>query len=135
MSAVRRVSPVRFIGEPVEPFHEERRGPDKRLGCPDSFVWRGERHEVAELLREWHDYRRRGRMEHNMRPSHAAAAARSGSWGVGRDHFLVRTRAGRLFELYYDRAPRGPRGRAGSWFLFREMEDVDASTKGGRSCS
>jgi len=115
--------PLRFISEPIEAIHGERRGPEKRLGCPDSFVWRGEEYRVAELIREWHDYARHGKMEHNMRPSHAAAAASRGSWGVGRDYFLVRIGDGRLLELYYDRAPKGRKERSGSWVLFREMTE------------
>ncbi len=117
------MEPLSFISEPIEPLHEERRGPRKRLGCPDGFVWRGEEYRVVELIREWHDYARRGKMMHNMRPSHAAAAESRGSWGVGRDYFLVRTEGGRLFELYYDRAPRDAGDRSGGWFLFREMTE------------
>jgi hypothetical protein len=115
------VEPLRFISEPVDPVHDERRGPEKRLGCPDGFVWRGQEYRVAELVREWHDYTRRGKMAHNMRPWHAEAAASRGSWGVGRDYYLVRTAEGRIFELYYDRAPTDAGGRSGGWFLFREM--------------
>lgn len=119
------MKPLRFISEQVEAVHGERRGPEKRLGCPDSFVWRGEEHRVAELLKEWHDYTRRGKFQHNMRPWHAEAAASRGSWGVGRDYYLVRTDRDRLFELYYDRAPKGSKERAGRWILFREMAESD----------
>ena len=77
--------------------------------------------EVVEMLREWHDYRRRGRMASNMRPAHAAVAEQRGSWGVGRDYFLVRTAGGRIFEIYYDRAPKNADRRKGAWFLYREM--------------
>jgi len=57
----------------------------------------------------------------NMTTEHAAVAARRGSWGVGRDYYRVRTAGGRVFDLYYDRAPKGSDDRGGGWFLFREM--------------
>ena len=43
-----------------------------------------------------------------------------GSWGQGRVYYRIRTDNGRLFDLYYDRAPKGQR-RAGSWILWREL--------------
>jgi hypothetical protein len=30
---------------------------------------------------------------------------------------------GRLFELYYDRAPRGSKERKGAWFLQSELSE------------
>jgi hypothetical protein len=33
----------------------------------------------------------------------------------------VRTDAGRLFELYYDRSPSRTGSRLGGWFLYREL--------------
>lgn len=76
---------------------------------------------VVAKLQEWHDYRRRGRMGMNMRPEHAAQAAGHGSWGVGRDYYRVRVVDGRIFDLYYDRAPKGSDQRKGSWHLYREI--------------
>jgi hypothetical protein len=73
------------------------------------------------MLAEWHDYGRRGRMSRNMVPGHAAAAARRGSWGVGQFYFRVCTDEGRVFDLYYDRAPKSVDERKGAWFLYREM--------------
>ena len=116
----------RFIGEPIEVrFH---RPPlfEKKPGCPDQFQWRGDRHEIVEKLKEWHDYHRRGRMASNVRPEHAAVAESRGSWGVGRDYFRVRTSSGRIFDLYYDRAPKNAGNRKGAWFLFREISVNDA---------
>ena len=92
--------------------------------CPDRFVWRGDTYHVTHKLKEWHDYRRRGRMAHNMRPAHLETARRRGSWGVGRDYYRVRTTAGRTFDLYYDRAPKDAGHRGGSWFLYRELTDA-----------
>jgi len=113
---------LRFIGEPIEVHFDQPPTLEKKPGCPDAFVWRETRYQVVEMLSEWHDYRRRGRMAANMRPDHAAQATRRGSWGVGRDYFRVRVAGGRLFELYYDRAPRDSDRRKGGWFLFRELE-------------
>lgn len=83
-------------------------------------MWRGETFRVARLVSEWHDYQRRGRMEKNMRPSHAAAAASRGSWGVGQDFYLVETEEQRFFVVYFDRAPKGSDHRKGAWFVERE---------------
>ena len=58
-----------------------------------------------------------------MRESHARAASRRGSWGVGRDYYRVRTDDGRIFELYYDRAPGDAGNRSGSWYLYRELTE------------
>ena len=40
--------------------------------------------------------------------------------------FRVRTDGGRVFDLYYDRAPAGPGDRKGSWYLFRELRETEA---------
>jgi hypothetical protein len=72
-------------------------------------------------LSEWRDYQRRGRMARNMKPEHAAAAERRGSWGVGQFYFRVRTRNDKIFEIYYDRAPKDVDNRKGEWFLYREL--------------
>jgi hypothetical protein len=113
---------MRFISEPVAVAFDEEPGLVKRPGCPDRFTWRGETFRVAEKLKEWHDYGRRGRMAHNMRPAHLEAAQRRGSWGVGRDYYRVRTAGGRVFDLYYDRAPGGAGDRSGAWYLYRELD-------------
>jgi hypothetical protein len=114
--------PLQFIAEPIEVQFEKAPSLEKVPHCPDRFVWRGQIYRVAEKLSEWHDYRRRGRMARNMSPRHLATASRRGSWGVGRDYFRVRTEGGRVFDLYYDRAPRGIDERKGQWFLYRELE-------------
>ena len=113
--------PLRFIAEPIQAHFDQPPTLEKKPGCPDGFVWREETYRIVELLSEWHDYGRRGRMAVNMRPTHAAAAARRGSWGVGRDYYRVRTGSGQVFDLYYDRAPKGADHRKGAWFLYREM--------------
>lgn len=113
--------PLRFIQEPIEVHFDTPPLLEKKPGCPDAFTWRGERFRVEVMLSEWHDYRRRGRMARNMQPQHAERAARTGSWGVGLDYFRVRTEGGRIFELYYDRAPQSASRRKGAWFLYREL--------------
>ncbi len=60
-------------------------------------------------------------MARNMRPERAAMASHRGSWGVGRDYYRVRTDCGRVFDLYYDRAPKNAGDRKGAWYLYREM--------------
>lgn len=113
---------TKFIGEPITAEFDTLPVLEKKPGCPDRFVWGEERFIVAELLQEWHDYQRRGRMAMNMRPEHAERAAAHGSWGVGRAYFRVRTTAGRLFDIYYDRAPKGTAHRKGSWHLYQEIK-------------
>ena len=111
-----------FIGEPIRVEFDDEPTLQKNPTCPDRFIWRDQTHAVVEILSEWRDYGRRGRMASNMRPEHAAAASRNGSWGVGRIFFRVRTDATRIFEFYYDRAPKNARERKGGWHLFRELE-------------
>jgi hypothetical protein len=113
--------PLRFIGEAIGVQFDRPPVLEKKPGCPDRFTWRGKLYQIVEKLGEWHDYRRRGHMARNMRPEHAATAARRGSWGVGRDYYRVRTSVGRIFDLYYDRAPKGVESRKGAWYLYREM--------------
>jgi hypothetical protein len=114
--------PLGFVDEPIEVHFRQPPLLAKKPGCPDEFVWRGATYRVVEKLREWHNYRRRGRMARNMQPQHAAVAEGRGSWGVGRDYFRVRVESGQVFELYYDRAPQGSEHRKGAWFLFSELE-------------
>jgi len=113
--------PLHFIGETVEVHFEKPPLLEKVPDPPQSFVWRGEEYWIEEVLNEWHDYRRRGRMARNMRPEHAATASLRGSWGVGQDYFRVRTQDGRIFDLYYDRAPKDADHRKGAWFLDKEL--------------
>ncbi len=118
-----QMKPLRFINEAVDVFFEQAPALEKKPGPPSGFVWRGERFVIVEILSEWHDYERRGRMRRNMQPQHASAAERSGSWGVGQDYYRVRTQDERLFDIYYDRAPKDVDRRKGAWFLDREMSE------------
>jgi hypothetical protein len=112
--------PFSFIGEPIEAIFDKPPTLSKSPSCPTAFIWRGETFQVAEMLETWVNYERRGRMARNMSPTHATAASRRGSWGVGRFHFRVRVEDGRIFEIYYDRAPENAGDRMGSWFLVGE---------------
>ncbi len=123
------IKALHFIGEPIQVEFDQPPLLEKKPGCPDRFVWREETYRVVELLSEWHDYGRRGRMAANMRPTHIATASRRGSWGVGRDYFRVRTGTGQIFDLYYDRAPKSVDDRKGGWFLYREMSASDGGSE------
>jgi len=118
--------PLRFIDEPIEVIFDQPPPLEKKPPCPNGFIWQGATYRIVEPLAEWHDYRRRGRMASNMRPVHAEAASQHGSWGVGRFYFRVRVESGQIFELYYDRAPKGSKQRKGAWFLQSEMQVLNA---------
>ncbi len=111
----------RFIGEPIAVIFHNPTLLQKRPGCPDGFIWQDAQYDVEEMLSEWHDYRRRGKMAQNMRPEHLSRARVRGSWGVGRDYYRVRVAGGRIFELYYDRAPASVDDGLGSWMLATEV--------------
>ena len=64
-----------------------------------------------------------------MTAAHLAVASLRGYWGVGRFSFRVRTEEGRIFELYYDRAPKSVDDRKGSWTLYQEMVNDDEETE------
>ena len=115
------LKPLHFIGESIDVHFDEPLIFEKKPRPPDSFFWQEENFVIVEVISEWHDYRRRGRMAHNMRQTHADSAKRRGSWGVGQDYFRVRTKSGRFFDLYYDRAPKDIDNRKGAWFLDKEI--------------
>jgi hypothetical protein len=113
--------PKRFIGEPITAHFDEPPLLEKKPGCPQAFTWQEQHYRISALLNEWHDYRRKGRSARNMQPQHAAVAQGRGSWGVGRDYYRVQAENGQIFEIYYDRAPKGVDERKGAWFLHREL--------------
>ncbi len=121
------LKPLRFIGQEIQVEFDQQPALRKKPGLPDRFSWDGQTFQTVSLLSEWQDFKRRGRMARNMRPENAAKALRRGSWGVGRFYFRVLTDQGRIFDLYYDRAPRNAGDRTGSWFLDREMVRVEDS--------
>jgi hypothetical protein len=115
-------TPIHFIDEAIMVDFDQPPAMEKTPPCPDGFHWQGRAYRVAEMLAEWSDFTRRGKMARNMRPTHAEVASTRGSWGVGRFFFRVRTDTGQLFDLYYDRAPKDANRRKGEWFLYQEME-------------
>jgi hypothetical protein len=117
------LKPIRFIGEYVDVVFDEQPLLEKKQGCPDGFHWQGQDFRVVEMLQEWHDYARRGRMARNMQPQHAEVAKVKGSWGVGRDYFTVRTSDNRIFTLYFDRAPVDVMIHSSGWFLLQENSE------------
>jgi hypothetical protein len=112
------LKPVHFIAEPIEVAFDKPPFLEKKPVSPSSFTWRGETHRVVDLINEWVDYERHGRMRRNMQPQHAAVASQRGSWGVGVFYFRVRTEDGRFFDIYYDRSPKDASKRKGAWFVF-----------------
>jgi hypothetical protein len=116
---------LHFIGEEIAVHFKTPPVRQKTPPCPDGFTWQEHNYGVIEKISEWTDFTRRGRMAHNMRPAHAAAAAERGSLGVGRFYFRVRTDTGQIFDLYYDREIKDVDDRLGHWFLYREMLEGD----------
>ncbi|MEW5829726.1 MAG: DUF6504 family protein [Chloroflexota bacterium] len=113
--------PLRFLDEAIEVEYDRPPLLEKKPTCPDRWAWRGETLRVTSALAEWSDFTRRGRFARNMRPAHAVAAASRGSWGVGRFFFRVEVEGGRIFDIYYDREPKGADQRKGEWFVYREL--------------
>jgi hypothetical protein len=114
--------PIRFIQEEIDVIFDERPALSKKQGCPDQFRWQNRHYIVVDIISEWHDYRQKGRMDRNMRESHAQIANKRGSWGVGVDFYRMRTDSGQVFDVYYDRAPKDVFNRKGAWFLFQELK-------------
>ncbi|MHB0924659.1 MAG: DUF6504 family protein [Bellilinea sp.] len=111
---------LRFIDEPIEAVFDSPPIFEKSPPCPAGFIWREQTFRIVELMAEWKDFRRRGRMSNNMIPAHLSRAERIGSWGVGRFFFRVRTENDSVFEIYFDRAPADAGDRKGRWVLFGE---------------
>lgn len=113
-----------FIDELISVFYEEKQLSVKKPECPQSFEWRAQVYSISRLISSWQDFSRRGRMARNMRTAHAARASVQGSWGVGRFYFRVEVQDGRIFDIYYDRAPQRAGDREGHWFLFSERQHI-----------
>jgi hypothetical protein len=109
-----------FIAEPIQVLFDQPLILEKSPPCLNAFLWQGQTYPIVELLSEWRDYDRRGRMARNMKPEHSSRASRIGSWGVGRFFFQVKTSTDQVFEIYYDRAPLDASDRKGKWFLYGE---------------
>ena len=112
--------PIQFIDEPIIVEFKKSSIIEKTPPCPDAFVWDGNHFDVVECINQWHDFSRRGRMARNMKDEHLEAAAKKGSWGVGRFYFRVKVKKGRIFDLYYDRASKNAEHRKGTWVILAE---------------
>jgi hypothetical protein len=112
---------MRFISAPITVSFLTEPAYSKKPPCPSSFQWQGHTYLIQSCLSEWQDFSRRGRMAQNMQPQHSTAASKKGSWGVGKFFFDVLTGDGRVFRLYYDRAPQDAQDRAGQWILLAEL--------------
>ncbi len=117
--------PSQFIDEPIEVFFVEPPIYEKRPDCPQSFTWRGVVYEIKRVISERQDFTRRGRSSRNMQPAHLTSASRVGSWGVGRYYFCVEVTDGKIFEIYFDRAPQDAGDRKGHWFLMGERQIIN----------
>jgi hypothetical protein len=117
--------PKHFIDEPIEVEFKEPPVYEKRPPCPDALIWNGETYKITEVLSEEQDFNRRGRYSRNMSPAHSQSATKVGSWGVGRYNFCVVVEGGRIFDIYFDRAPKDAGDRKGHWFLKGEREIVE----------
>jgi hypothetical protein len=113
--------PIQFIDEEISVHFHQPLEVLKRPRVPDRFEWRGNVFEVVQLIAEGVDFRRKGRAGRNMRPENLRKAIRKGSWGVGRYCFRVKVAGERIFDLYYDRAPKDSADRLGHWYLWREL--------------
>jgi hypothetical protein len=118
-------TPAQFIGAEIEAVFDAPPLLTKKPDALSGFIWRGETFRVVELISRWYDYDRKGRMAKNMQPEHLRVARKRGSWGVGKFYFRVQTEDGRVFDLYYDRAPEEAGDREGHWFLWREMKQAE----------
>ncbi|MFW6157986.1 MAG: DUF6504 family protein [Planctomycetota bacterium] len=92
----------RFLGEQIEVEQAE------RSPRPVRFTWRGETHEVAEVLRT------------DVDVGHGSLPPSSRKWYTRRHrrHYVVRDTDGKNFELYLDYADR----RHPTWWLAKRWE-------------
>jgi hypothetical protein len=111
---------LQFIDQPIEVRFDMSPLYAKSPPCPQGFFWQEKWYVITREVSAWSDFERRGRMGKNMQPTHATRAARAGSWGVGRFYYRVETDEGRVFDIYFDRAPHDVDDRKGNWFLLGE---------------
>lgn len=116
-------TPLHFYDDVIVVTFDTTPALEKSPDCPDGFEWNKQTYRITELLASWSDFTRRGRAARNMRPSHASVAAGRGSLGVGRFYFRVKVENGRIFDIYYDRAPKDVDRRKGQWFVYRELAE------------
>jgi len=95
-----------FVGERIDPVAEAmdtRRMARGEPGLPRRFRWRGEEHEVAQVLEQWRE----------------TGPCRSGSdeQYVRKHWYRVRTTAGAEMKIYFERQGRSSRERKVRWWL------------------
>lgn len=117
--------PLRLIGDTIEVIFEKQPTYEKCPDCPNAFIWEGKTYPITRVISEIQDNERRGRFARNMAPVHLSSAQRMGSWGVGRYSFYVQVHDGRIFEIYFDRAPKNAGDRKGHWYIKGERALVD----------
>lgn len=122
-------TPIHFYDENIEVHYDEPPHLEKAPHCPSAFIWNGQIFRIVAALAEWTDFSRRGKMAKNMRPAHALTAAARGSLNVGRYYFRVEVEDRRIFDIYYDRAMKSVEDRKGQWFVYRELENSNGSTR------
>ena len=54
------LKPLHFFDEPIIPAFDIPPSMEKKQGCPNAFTWRDVEYRVIELVKEWHDYSRKG---------------------------------------------------------------------------
>lgn len=122
-----------YIGETIVPIFKVPLPREKTPTCPDGFAWGEEELIIERSIQEWVDFGRRGKYEKNMSEPHLEAALVKGSFGVGRFFFQVVVSDGRVFEIYFDRAPT-KKSKTGSWILYKQLdepEEKNGSTNDG----
>ena len=113
---------IHFIGESIEVLFDHEIIKQKSPPYPDHFIWHSRRYSVIDLLQQWSDFSRKGRMKRNMSDAHRTKAEKTGSWGVGRFFFRVIVHAGQDFTIYYDRSPQSAK-KGEEWILLQENKD------------
>ena len=112
---------LHFIDQSIEVIFKIPPVREKAPDCPEGVAWDGKNFLIIEKLSEWSDFKRRGKMARNMRPSHAEVASTRSSLNVGRYYFRVKVDSGQIFDIYYDRAMKNVDDRKGQWFVYREL--------------
>ena len=114
---------MEFYSEPITVAFSTKPLLEKKQGLPHAFIWRGKVYTIVNLIKEWHDYKKRGKMEEFYSEKRGNApemkSSTRGSWGVGRDYYRVLTDSGDIFDIYYDRRPLGQR-KKGEWVLLKK---------------
>jgi hypothetical protein len=115
-----------FYSEPIEVHFQREPLFEKKPGVPTSFYWRGKSYHICKLIKEWHDYRRKKKRHQFFSGKRKTLPPMKpgdrGSWGVGRDYYRVQTASGEIFDIYYDRRPRGQTIK-GEWVLLKRVDD------------